>query len=61
VKADSLVNQISQLSRDQIIMLFKAEPILATVAGDPRLPQLIDEFLAAVKEDAAPPSPPNLY
>lgn len=60
VKADSLVNQISQLSRDQIIMLFKAEPILATVAEDPRLPQLIDEFLAAVKEDAEPAVPTKL-
>jgi hypothetical protein len=57
VKADSLVDQIAQLSHDQIITLFKSDQILATVADDPRLPQLIDEFLMACKEEKSPPGP----
>lgn len=48
--APPLMEQLSSMTRDQVIQIFGMEPILAKVQNHPRLPQMIDEFLLAAKE-----------
>lgn len=52
--APPYIEQLKKLTREQIVEIFSATPILKEVASHPRLPKLIDEFLVVANKE--PPS-----
>lgn len=59
-----MLQQLSMATPEQILGLFKSDPVLAHAATNPRLPQFVNEFVAylhevpTTAENAAPPKPP---
>lgn len=54
------IEQLRGMTRDAILTtVFPMNPILKRCLANPRLPQLIDEFLVIAKEEAAPPPVPT--
>lgn len=48
--ANELNAQLGAQSPEGLLAIFKSQPILSKVADNPRLPKIIDEYLAYVKE-----------
>jgi hypothetical protein len=50
--ANELNAQLGAQSAESLLAIFKSQPILSKVADNPRLPKIIEEYLAYVKEVA---------
>jgi hypothetical protein len=50
--AQELNDQLAGQTAEGLLAIFKSQPILAKVAGHPRLPKILDQYLAYAKEIA---------
>lgn len=50
--APSIVDQLKTMPKEDLLKLFANTPVLVPASTNPRLPKMIDEFLAASKEPA---------